>query len=157
MSQKSPVLDHRIVVHCFFPDSVLLFILKNTFKDFQNTFQTPSWYSRSIFPALFLISYTEIFVFNNLPYFPISWLKCCGAYSVTVTPNQSMYLFIYFCTHGIWRFPGKESNQSYSCWPTPPQPQQCQILNPLSKARDRTCKLMVPSQIRFCCTTMRPP
>ena len=24
---------------------------------------------------------------------------------------------------------------------------QCQILNPLSKARDRTCNLMVPSQV----------
>ena len=28
---------------------------------------------------------------------------------------------------------------------------QCQILNPLSKVRDRTCNLMVPSWIRFCC------
>ena len=34
-------------------------------------------------------------------------------------------------------------------WPTP-QPQQHQILNPLSKARDRTHNLMVPSRIRFC-------
>ena len=32
--------------------------------------------------------------------------------------------------------------------------QQCRILNPLSEARDRTCNLMVPSWIRFCCTTM---
>ena len=29
-----------------------------------------------------------------------------------------------------------------------PTPQQCQILNPLSKARDRTWNLMVPSRIR---------
>ena len=29
---------------------------------------------------------------------------------------------------------------------------QCQILDPLSKARDRTCKLMVLSQICFHCT-----
>ena len=29
--------------------------------------------------------------------------------------------------------------------------QQCWILNLLSKARDRTCNLMVPSQIHFCC------
>ena len=29
--------------------------------------------------------------------------------------------------------------------------QQCQIFNPLSKAKDRTCNLMVPSQIRFHC------
>ena len=30
--------------------------------------------------------------------------------------------------------------------------QQLQILNPLSKARDRTCNVMVPSWIRFRCT-----
>ena len=30
--------------------------------------------------------------------------------------------------------------------------QQRQIPNPLSEARDRTRNLMVPSQIRFCCT-----
>ena len=28
---------------------------------------------------------------------------------------------------------------------------QCQILNPLSEARDQTRNHMVPSQIRFCC------
>ena len=27
---------------------------------------------------------------------------------------------------------------------------QCQILNPLSKARDRTCNLMDPSQVGYC-------
>ena len=31
--------------------------------------------------------------------------------------------------------------------------QQCQILNPLSEARDRTCILMDTSGIHFCCTT----
>ena len=31
---------------------------------------------------------------------------------------------------------------------------QHQILNPLSKATDRTRNLMVPSWIRFCCATM---
>ena len=35
--------------------------------------------------------------------------------------------------------------------------QQHWIPNPLSKARDRTHKLMVPSQIRFHCTTMGTP
>ena len=34
---------------------------------------------------------------------------------------------------------------------------QCQILNPLSEARDRTCNLMVPSQIHFCCATTGTP
>ena len=35
--------------------------------------------------------------------------------------------------------------------------QQLWILNPLSKARDRTCNIMVPSQIHFRCATMRTP
>ena len=35
--------------------------------------------------------------------------------------------------------------------------QQRQIFNPLSKAKDRTLNLMVPSQICFCCTTMETP
>ena len=35
--------------------------------------------------------------------------------------------------------------------------QQCQLLNPLSEARDRTLNFMVPSQIRFCCATMGTP
>ena len=36
-------------------------------------------------------------------------------------------------------------------------PWQCQILNPLSEVRDRTCVLMDTSQIRFHCTTMGTP
>ena len=35
--------------------------------------------------------------------------------------------------------------------------QQCLILNPLSKARDRTLNIMVPGQIRFHCATMGTP
>ena len=34
---------------------------------------------------------------------------------------------------------------------------QCRILNPLSKARDLTCNLMVPNWIRFCCAMMGTP
>ena len=34
---------------------------------------------------------------------------------------------------------------------------QCQILNPLSKARDRTCTLMNTSRIHFRCTTTGTP
>ena len=34
---------------------------------------------------------------------------------------------------------------------------QRQILNPLSQARDRTCNLMVPRWIHFCCATMGTP
>ena len=35
--------------------------------------------------------------------------------------------------------------------------QQCQILNPLSKARDRTCIFMDTNQIHFCRATMGNP
>ena len=70
--------------------------------------------------------------------------------------------------------PGSGLNRSYSCRPTP-QPQQCQIwaisatytrahgnaqcriLNTLIKARDWTHNVMVPSCIRFHCTTTRAP
>ena len=34
---------------------------------------------------------------------------------------------------------------------------QCQILNPLSEARDQTYNLMVPSQIHFRCAKMGTP
>ena len=34
---------------------------------------------------------------------------------------------------------------------------QCCFLNPLSKATDWTCNLMVPSQVHFRCTTMGTP
>jgi len=34
---------------------------------------------------------------------------------------------------------------------------QCQILNPLIEARNRTCNLTAPSQISFHCTTMGTP
>ena len=76
--------------------------------------------------------------------------------------NQVRAFILFFCFFfratllGIWRFPGQGSNQSYSCWPTP-QLQQHQIPNPPSNARDRTCNLIVPSQIRFRCAMMRTP
>ena len=38
-----------------------------------------------------------------------------------------------------------------------PQPQQHWILNPLNKARDQTCNLIVPSWICFCCAMMGTP
>ena len=42
--------------------------------------------------------------------------------------------------------------------PTPQLMATCQILNPLSEARDRTRNLMVPRRVRFrCATTGTPP
>ena len=54
------------------------------------------------------------------------------------------------------RFLGQGSNPSHICdlhhssW-------QRQTLNPLSEARDRSCNLMVTSQIHFCCATTGTP
>ena len=42
---------------------------------------------------------------------------------------------------------------SATATPDPSRGWQRRILNPLSKARDGTCNLMVPSRIRFSCTT----
>ena len=42
-------------------------------------------------------------------------------------------------------------------WPTPQLTAVLRILNPLSKARDRTCNLTVPSWILFCCATTGTP
>ena len=38
-----------------------------------------------------------------------------------------------------------------------PSSQQHRILKPLSEARDRTCNLMVPSRIHFCCASTGTP
>ena len=46
--------------------------------------------------------------------------------------------------------PSHICNLYHSSW-------QRQILSPLSETRDRTCNLMVPSRIHFCCTTMGTP
>ena len=43
-----------------------------------------------------------------------------------------------------------ESDLHHSSW-------QCRILNLLFEARDRTCNLMVPSQISFCCAAVGTP
>ena len=45
--------------------------------------------------------------------------------------------------------PSRICDPHHSSW-------QCQILNPLSKPRDRTCNLRIPSGIRFCCVTGTP-
>ena len=90
-----------------------------------------------------------------------------------------IYIFFFFAfsghTCGLWRFPGYGSNQSYSSaaglhhshsnarseLSLPnlhhSSGQHLALLNPLSKARDRTHNLMVPSQIRFRCTMTGTP
>ena len=44
--------------------------------------------------------------------------------------SHQLFFFLFFgfygCTRSIWKFPGQQSNLSYSCWPRT-QPQQCGI------------------------------
>ena len=47
------------------------------------------------------------------------------------------FSFFYGCTCDIWKFPGKGSNQSCIC-DLYHSLQQCQVLNPLNKARKQT-------------------
>ena len=75
--------------------------------------------------------------------------------------GERRYLDIFFFffkgrTHSIWKFPGYRSNWSCSFRPIP-QPQQGQILNPVSEARGRTHVLMDISQIHYCWATMETP
>ena len=56
---------------------------------------------------------------------------------------------VYLTATAIWDL-SHIFNLHHSSW-------QQQILNPLSEARDRTCNLIVPSRIRFHCTTTGTP
>ena len=109
---------------------------------------------------------------------PNRWNESARFYSqvvATAIKNSEYFFFLSFfkgCTLGIWRFSGYGANQSCSRQPTP-QPQQHGIqamsatqhhslwqhwiLNPLSKARDRTCNLMVTNWIHFSCTITETP
>ena len=85
----------------------------------------------------------------------------------------SIYLFCFLGPH-LWHMEvprlGAESElqlPAYTTATATPDPsrvcdlhhssQQRRILNPLSKARDRTLNLIVSRWVHFCCTTMRTP
>ena len=53
--------------------------------------------------------------------------------------------------------PSHVCDQHHSSWQCHHSSWQPQLLNLLSRARDRTHNLTVPSQIRFCCTTTGTP
>ena len=68
-----------------------------------------------------------------------------------------IYLFVFLGPHlQHMDVPRLVLNHSCSCWPRP-QPQQWQILNPLSKARDQTHFFMVTSQVSYCWAMMGTP
>ena len=90
--------------------------------------------------------------------------RCFFCLPSRLTSRTCTYFFFSFYSRAcsIWRFPGWGSNWIYSCQPTP-QPQQCriqtvsatvhsswpcQILNPLSEAKDQTRVLMNTSRVR---------
>ena len=74
--------------------------------------------------------------------YPSNWLWCCLCWSFFLGPHLQHK-----------EIPRLGSNQSCSCWPTP-QSQQCQILNPLSKARDWYHNLMDTSPVHSHWATM---
>ena len=85
-----------------------------------------------------------------------SFRVSCGLGAFFFLSSLVFYLFRAATNRGIWRVPGQGSNWSCCCQPTP-QPQQRRILNLLSKSRDRTHNLIVPSRIHFHCTTTGTP
>jgi len=100
------------------------------------------------------------------PWYSANW-QCKLIEAWTLLSLGSIFFFLSFChflgcSHGIWRFPGYGINQSCSCQPMS-EPEQRRIwatsvtyttshgntglLTHWAKGRDRTCNLMVPSQI----------
>ena len=65
-------------------------------------------------------------------------------------------LFLMAALCSICKFPGQGSNQSCICQPTP-QPQQCWIVNTLSKARDWTHLLIDTNWVCYLWATMGSP
>ena len=101
---------------------------------------------------------------------------CCSVPSVSKFHKSSIQAFFFFffwflelhLQHMEASRLGQGANQSCSSQPTPTRDLnricdlyhsswQCQILNLLSKTRDRTCNLIVPSQIHFPGTMMGTP
>ena len=129
------------------------------------------------FSSSFFLFFFFFFFFNKILFFFFFFFFCCQGFFFFFFFFLLFFFYFFFfffflsfchflgCSRGIWRFPGQGSNRSCSRQPTP-EPQQhgiravscvCnlhhssrqrRILNPLSKARDRTRNLMVPSWIR---------
>ena len=109
---------------------------------------------------------------KKLPGTLLQHIKSLGLYP-TAQAILFIYLFIYFCfLGGHMEVPrlGAKSELQLPAYATATATQdlsqvcnlphislQCQIPNPQSEARDRTCNLLVPRQICFRCATMGPP
>ena len=76
----------------------------------------------------------------------------CAFVLATVSPTTTPFFFVLLGPYPQhMEFPTLGSKWSCSRWPMP-EPQQSQILNLLSKTRDRPRNLMVPSRICFHCS-----
>ena len=87
-------------------------------------------------------------------------LKCCPTLILISTSrafskSQHGYLKPSVTAAGLYHNHNNAGSEAL-LWPTP-QLRQCQILNPLNEARDRTRNIMVPSQICFSCAMMGTP
>ena len=77
---------------------------------------------------IYLIKCDNFIHSNNLNCF-VFFLPVCFEFLCLFACLLSRFLFLlahslfFFqgCTHGMWKFPGQELNQSYSCRPTPKQ------------------------------------
>ena len=76
-----------------------------------------------------------------------------------------VYLFVFLGPHpwhmavlrlGVYTTATATPDPSHVCYLHPSSRQRV-IFNPLTKAKDRTLKLMVPSRIGFCCAMMGTP
>ena len=99
-------------------------------------------------------------------------LKCGEHMKIAYFFFSFLSLFYQGHPHSIWRFPGRRVESELQLlayatatatpdlshiWDLHHSSGQCQILNPLSDARDQTCILMDTSWICFCSATMGIP
>ena len=119
---------------------------------------TYSWWLLCPFD-LFLSFFEKFFTFGHVDvpcgsYFSSSsfllFRAAPGAYGGSQVRGRIGVTAATYTTATAMQDPGRIWDLHHSSW-------RHQILSPLSKARDRTCNLVVPSQICFCCATMGTP
>ena len=99
---------------------------------------------------IFLVAAQEFF---SLPSFSFFWFFLGPNLRHMEVPRLGVQLELQlpaYTTARATQDPSHVFDPHHSSW-------QPRILNPLNKARDRTCNLMVPSRIHFCCATMGTP
>ena len=126
-------------------DSINLFCVLQLLKP-AYLFPFTDLESFQFFFLSFLSSFLpKVFRFSFFPFFPFlpSFLSCLFAFSRAAPMAYGISQ-----AKGLIGAVAAGLRQSHSNMGSEPRLQQHQILNPLSKARDRTLNLMIPSQIR---------